>query len=50
MSDLEHIDHLLWTTPSIDDGMTAFETLTGMAPKYGGRHTDGLTENALASL
>ena len=50
MSDLERIDHLLWTTSSIDTGMAAFKSLTGVTPKYGGRHTDGLTENALASL
>lgn len=44
------LDHLLWASPSLDDGIAALERLTGVAAARGGTHPGFGTRNALASL
>lgn len=44
------VDHILIGAPSLDAGIAAFESATGVSPVRGGRHPSRGTENALASL
>jgi hypothetical protein len=45
-----HLDHIVVGIRALDEGMAAFERLTGVAPVRGGRHPNRGTENALVSL
>ncbi len=44
------IDHLVLAVPDLDDGVRWFESLTGIAPEFGGAHIGRGTHNALVSL
>lgn len=44
------VDHLVWVVANLEHGMKAFEDLTGVCPRIGGRHVGLGTHNALASL
>lgn len=44
------LDHVIWAVPDLQDYVARFETLTGIKPKYGGEHTNGVTANYLVSL
>jgi glyoxalase-like protein len=44
------IDHLVYTTPGLKNGMDEIEALLGIRPVPGGRHPDFGTHNALLSL
>ena len=44
------IDHLVLAAPTLRDGCQSVETLTGVAPAFGGVHTGAGTHNALLSL
>jgi hypothetical protein len=44
------IDHILIGVASLDDGIRAFETATGVEAQRGGKHPSRGTENALVSL
>jgi hypothetical protein len=46
----ERLDHLLWACPDLAAGMRRFEALSGVAPKFGGVHSGGVTHNALVAL
>jgi len=44
------IDHLILGINSLERGIRAFETLTGVTPRRGGEHPGAGTENALVTL
>lgn len=44
------IDHLVYASPSLEQGMEEIETLTGVKPVIGGKHHQWGTWNALISL
>jgi hypothetical protein len=44
------VDHLLYASPDLDLGIAEIERLTGVRPRYGGRHLGLGTHNALVSL
>jgi hypothetical protein len=46
----EHLDHIIWACPDLTAGSRRFESLTGVAPRFGGVHASGLTHNALVRI
>lgn len=46
----EKIDHIVLIIDNLENGMTQFEELTGVAPVFGGVHENGVTQNALVAL
>ena len=44
------VDHFVVAIRSLDEGVAAFERLTGVKPVAGGKHPNRGTENALVSL
>jgi len=44
------VDHILLGAASLDEGIRAFESATGVSPVRGGKHPNRGTENALVSL
>jgi hypothetical protein len=44
------LDHFMWASDDLDHASRRFEALTGVAPRYGGMHADGLTHNAIVGL
>lgn len=47
---LARVDHLVWATPDLDDGIREIERLTGVRASAGGQHPSWATHNALLSL
>ncbi len=45
-----YLDHIIWAHNDLERATAAFETLTGVRPRYGGKHASGLTHNALVGL
>ena len=45
-----NIDHLVYTSPTLNEGMDRIEQLLGVRPVIGGRHLKWGTHNALLSL
>lgn len=43
------LDHLVWLAGDLDAACARFEAMSGIAPRYGGRHAGG-THNALVAL
>ncbi len=46
----QHIDHLVYTAPSLEEGITQIESIFGITPIVGGQHPQYGTHNALLSL
>lgn len=46
----DYLDHIIWACDDLDRGMSRLETLTGVAPRYGGVHAGGATHNAIVAL
>src|SRR5262245_17861030 len=44
------LDHLILGISDLAHGTRQFEAMTGISPRFGGRHPDRDTQNALASL
>jgi hypothetical protein len=44
------LDHIMFATTDLNEGIAEIEALTGVAPVYGGAHAGGGTCNALLSL
>jgi hypothetical protein len=44
------IDHLVWATPDLDEGIREIERLTGVRASPGGKHPSWATHNALLAL
>ena|SRR5438094_2546847 len=44
------LDHLVYGAPDLEEATMDFERRLGVRPNYGGKHTGGLTHNALVSL
>jgi len=44
------IDHIIWATSDLATACEQFADMSGIRPKFGGKHSDGLTENSLVRL
>lgn len=44
------VDHLVYGAPDLESGVAEIERLTGVRPRFGGRHVGLGTHNALATL
>jgi hypothetical protein len=44
------LDHIVWVCDDLERASRRFESLTGVRPRYGGTHADGLTHNALVAI
>lgn len=44
------VDHLVWATPDLEQGVRTIEELTGVRASPGGQHASWATHNALLSL
>ena len=49
-SGVASVDHLVWATPDLDEGIRELERLTGVRASPGGKHPSWGTHNALLSL
>jgi hypothetical protein len=47
---LVFVDHLVWATPDLEQGIREIERLTGVRASPGGKHPSWATHNALLSL
>ena len=47
---LARVDHLVWATPDLDEGIREIERLTGVRASPGGKHPSWATHNALLSF
>lgn len=47
---MNKIDHLVYTSPTLEEGMDCMEQLLGVRPIVGGKHHNWGTHNALLSL
>ena len=50
MNVYKYLDHFVYCVPSLKQGISQVEQLTGCKPKYGGRHLDRGTHNYLMKL
>lgn len=46
----KNMDHLVYTAPSLEEGIAKIESILGIKPVLGGRHPNYGTHNALLSL
>ena len=46
----EKIDHIILVINDLENGISQFTELTGVAPVFGGVHPNSFTQNAIASL
>lgn len=46
----DYIDHIIYTAPTLEEGIDRIESLLGTRPIPGGRHPDFGTHNALLSI
>jgi Glyoxalase-like domain len=44
------IDHIILACADLEQGSRQFEQLTGVRPRFGGVHANGMTQNALVAL
>ena len=49
-SGVARVDHLVWATPDLDEGIRELERLTGVRASPGGKHPSWATHNALLAL
>lgn len=44
------IDHIAIGVPDLQEGVKAFEAMTGLKPQFGGNHANGVTGNYILSI